>query len=67
MDKLTKNWHKAITTEAKDKLGRSLTETEINFISSREGYIALEAIEDTVKSLSGSELVNYLNSERGSE
>jgi hypothetical protein len=67
MDKLTKNWHTAIVSEAQRKLGRILTEAEQKFITSREGYMALEFINDTVKDLTGTELINYLNSEHVSE
>lgn len=67
MDMLTKNWHKKIITDAQGKLGRELSNLENTFITSREGYIALDAIEDTVKNLSDVELVNYLNSEHISD
>lgn len=67
MDMLTKNWHKKIITDAQGKLGRVLSNLENTFITSREGYIALDAIEDTVKNLSDVELVNYLNSEHISD
>ena len=63
MDKLTKNWHKAIITQAEKKLDRNLSATEKVFVISRLSYIALEFIEDTVRDLHGKELVEYLNSE----
>ena len=60
---LVTNWHNAIIKESQKRLGRTLTEEEEMFITSRSGFIALEAIEDTVKTLPGKELENYLNSE----
>lgn len=64
MDNLTKKWHEAITIQVVDKLGRELTQIESKFIVSREGYLALEMIEDSVKDLSEESLVEYLNSEK---
>jgi len=64
MDNLTKKWHESITTQAVKKLGRELTQNELKFITSREGYLALEMIDESVKDLSGEPLVEYLNSER---
>ena len=63
-DSLVKNWHGAIISESEEKLGRPLTEDEKRFIDSREGFLALEMIEDTVRQLTGSDLERYLNSER---
>jgi hypothetical protein len=57
------NWHNSIIEECKKRLGRNLTKDEEIFITSRGGFIALEMIEDTVKSLSGRKLEQYLNSE----
>jgi len=48
--------------ECQKRLRRTLREAEKIFITSRRGFIALEAIEDTIKSLAGKELENYLNS-----
>lgn len=62
-ERLVKNWHKAIIAESQKRLNRNLTKNELLFITSRGGFIALEMIEDTVKSLEGERLVNYLNSE----
>ena len=62
-EKLVTNWHNAIIRECQKRLGRNLTEVEELFITSRGGFIALEAIEDTVKTLAGKELEKYLNSE----
>ena len=63
MDKLTKKWHDKIISLVINKLGRELTQVELGFITSREGYLALELIEDTLKELPNESLVSYLNSE----
>lgn len=63
-EKLVKNWHKAIIDESQNRLNRNLTKNELLFITSRGGFIALEMIEDTVKTLKGDELAHYLNSEK---
>lgn len=64
-ERLVRRWQKAILKESRKRLGRELTETEKRFITSRGGFIALEMIEDTVKTLDGPELAAYLNSEAG--
>lgn len=65
-ERLVKKWHKAIITESQKRLKRELTQAELLFITSRGGFIALEMIEDTVKTCEGAELEKYLNSEAGS-
>jgi len=60
---LVDKWHAAIVTDCQKKLGRPLTPQEERFIVSRQGLIALEMIEDTVRDLTGSDLEQYLNSE----
>ena len=62
---LVENWHAAIRAECEKKLGRRLTSREERFIASRQGLIALEMIEDTVRDLAGPDLEKYLNSEGG--
>ncbi len=62
-EKLVRNWHRSILKECRTRLGRDLTAAEETFITSRGGFMALEMIEETVKSLSGKELERYLNSE----
>ena len=57
------NWHGEIIRECQKRLRRTLTEDEKLFISSRGGFIALDAIESMVTSLAGKELEAYLNSE----
>ena len=61
--KLVQNWHAEILRECRDRLGRELTPDEQRFVTSRGSLIALEMIEDTVKSIRGRELEMYLNSE----
>lgn len=61
--KLVENWHAEILRECRERLGRKLTPEEKDFVTCRGGFIALEAIEDTVKSIRGAELETYLNSE----
>jgi hypothetical protein len=63
MDRTTRRWHKAIIADAERVIGRSLTNDETNFITTRGGYIALEMIHDTIKAGTKEEIVSYLNSE----
>lgn len=63
-EKLVTNWQRKIIKECVIRLNRELTEIEKKFIESRGSFIALEAIEDTVNTLSGNDLEEYLNSER---
>lgn len=56
-------WQKSILKECRKRLGRDLTNAETQFVTSRGGFVALEMIDDTVKSLEGKELAEYLNSE----
>jgi len=60
-EKMVKTWQAKILSICRDKLGRDLTEREMIMIVSRGGFIALESIEDAVKTLDGDELVKYLN------
>ena len=55
--------HRSIIAECVARLGRDLSEAETRFITSRGGFIALEMIEDTVKTLDSRALIEYLNSE----
>lgn len=61
--KVVKAWHKPLIEVCEQRLGRELTPVENQFITARRGFIALEVIGDTVKSLEGDELSDYLNSE----
>ena len=62
-EKTAKEWQNSIINVCVNRLGRKLTNIEKNFIISRGGFMALEAIEDTVKTTNGKELEEYLNSE----
>ena len=57
------NWHGAIIRDCQKRLRRTLTEGERISITSRGGFVALEALESTVTSLTGKELEDYLNFE----
>ena len=61
--KVVSDWHARILQECQARLGRELTPEEEDFVTSRGGLMALEAIEDTVSSIRGAELEEYLNSE----
>ncbi|HTC23273.1 MAG TPA: hypothetical protein VK688_02860 [Gemmatimonadales bacterium] len=56
-------FQQAIVTLAQSKLGRPLTAKEHAFITARGGFLALEAIHDTVTAASAAKLEDYLNSE----
>jgi hypothetical protein len=60
---LVRNWQDKILEECKAKLGRDLTEVERRFITSRGGFLALEAIHETVKSADKDRLEAFLNAE----
>jgi hypothetical protein len=62
-EKLVRSWQASIILECENRLRRKLTEIEELFITARAGLIALEIIEDTVKSIDGDELEEFLNSE----
>jgi len=62
-EKTIESWQKSIISECEKRLNRTLTEIEERFITSRGGFLALEAIEDTISSTMGKELEKYLNSE----
>jgi hypothetical protein len=63
-DSTTKRWHRTIIADAEKKLGRRLKPYEKEFITFRGGFIALEMIHDTVKSVGKEELESYLGSEK---
>jgi len=60
---LVKNWQTEIILDCERRLGRKLKYQEEKFINYRGSFIALEIIEDTVKSKTNDELEEYLNSE----
>jgi len=61
-EELVGNWQSEIKLECERRLGRKLKHREENFIYSRGSLMALEIIEDTIKSKKGKELEDYLNS-----
>ncbi len=63
---MIEKWHQKIISNAEGILGRELSNVEREFITSRGGYIATEMIDDTVTSMNSEDLINYLNSEAGS-
>ena len=63
MDLTIRNFHKTIINSAVQKLDRKLTEKEKIFITSREGFVALEMILDTVRAETKENIEKYLNSE----
>ena len=58
-----KSFQSAIVKIAEGKLGRPLTEKEQQFISARQGFIALEAIHDAISAYPHADVERYLNSE----
>jgi hypothetical protein len=64
-DRTIRKWHKRIVADAETKLGRPLTSTERQLITSRRGCIALEMIHDNVRAGTKEEIISYLNSESG--
>ena len=62
-DPLVLNFQASILALAEKQLRRRLTKEEKSFVTAREGLLALEAIHDTVTSLSGVELEQYLRQE----
>jgi hypothetical protein len=60
---LVSNWKAEIRLDCEKRLGRRLKHQEEKFINSRNGFIALEIIEDTIRSKIDNELEEYLNSE----
>jgi hypothetical protein len=64
-DRSIRKWHKQIVADAESKLGRPLTSTEKQLITSRGGCIALERIHDNIKGGTKEDIISYLNSESG--
>lgn len=62
-ERLVRTWHRDIISVCHKKLGRDLTEREVQFVTSRGGFIALEMIMDSVTELDGKKLEAYLNQE----
>lgn len=64
MDEVVRNMQNEIFKISEEKLGEPLTNKMIDHIRLFQGYIGLESIIDTVKTLRGGELRDYLNSLR---
>ena len=58
----TEDWQNSIAEISEKRLQRSLTQEEMAFIKSLVGFMALEGIEDSVKTLSLDALEDLLNS-----
>ena len=58
----TEDWQNSIVEISEKRLQRSLTQEEMAFIKSLVGFMALEGIEDSVKTLSLDALEDLLNS-----
>lgn len=57
-------WQAKILVDCEHILQRQLTDVETRFVRSREGFIALEMIADSVSQMNVLELTAYLNSDR---
>ncbi|MDA8243409.1 MAG: hypothetical protein M0025_04735 [Elusimicrobia bacterium] len=60
-DPTVRRWQEAIIAECARRLARRPTEREQAFVRACGSFLALEMVEDTVKSLSGEPLETYLN------
>jgi hypothetical protein len=58
----TEDWQNAIAEICAKRLQRSLTRQEMAFINSHVGFMALEGMEDSVRTLSLDALEDLLNS-----
>ncbi|MYM67169.1 hypothetical protein GTP45_10035 [Pseudoduganella sp. FT55W] len=61
-EKTAKAWQAKILVDCERILQRQLTHIETSFVRSREGFLALEMIEDSVSQMDAVELNAYLNS-----
>ena len=57
-----RNWKNAIIAECAKKLQRSLTKEEESFVTNLVGFMALEGIEDAIRTLNIDALEELLNS-----
>lgn len=62
-DATVRAFQNRIAALAAERIGRALTDQESRFITSRGGFLALEAILDTVRDSSPTDVERYLNSE----
>ncbi len=61
--KIANTWREKILVDCERILQRQLTDIETSFVRSREGFIALEMIEDSLSQMDAAELTAYLNSD----
>ncbi|WP_395400566.1 hypothetical protein ACHMW6_24100 [Pseudoduganella sp. UC29_106] len=64
-DKMVTTWQDQILVECERIMQRPLTKAETSFVRNRKGFLALEMMEDSVATMARSELLAYLNSDRG--
>jgi hypothetical protein len=64
-EKMVSSWQGKIEAECARTFHRPLTSVETSFVRSRQGFLALEAIQDSVAIMTPSDLLAYLNSEHG--
>jgi hypothetical protein len=62
-DKMVKAWQQKILDDCERILQRRLSDAEVSFVSGREGFMALEMIQDSVSGMNAHDLLAYLNSE----
>ena len=62
-EKTPSAWQDKILVDCERVLQRQLTDVETRFVRSREGFMALEMIEDAVSQMNSVELKEYLNSD----
>lgn len=63
-EKTVSAWQVKILADCERILQRQLTDVETSFVRGREGFVALEMIEDSVSQMDAVELTAYLNSGR---
>jgi microsomal dipeptidase-like Zn-dependent dipeptidase len=64
-EKIVAQWHAKIRDVCERKLQRQLSDVEHNFVFSRQGFVALEMIQDTVVAMPPEKLQAYLKAEIG--
>ncbi|MCE3264987.1 MAG: hypothetical protein K0R43_4066 [Pseudoduganella sp.] len=62
-EKMVNAWQQKILDVCERILQRQLTDVEMSFVHTREGFMALEMIEDSVSQMNAVELTAYLNSD----
>jgi len=61
-EKTPKAWQVKILADCERILQRQLTDVEKSFVRGRDGFVALEMIEDSISQMGAMELTSYLNS-----